>query len=448
MLGRLILWSALWVTLLGEWLPLKNEAKFKKNLVLGVTLPKEAQEDPGVQQILQNFRKKMNVSCLILLIPGIAGVFIPDLTASLICWTVMLVFIMVVPMVVYALENRQLKALKKQRSWTAPRKNPVRVDTRVMIDYPKPKLWGYLFCAALCAVPMAFQRSIWWVHLMDLGIALLSYLFAVLCYRKKSETVDGDPERTKALSQLRYRKWKQIWLLCAWCGVLTSYSLWVMALSPMVGMSLVVVSSVFLCAALLGLEMQTRKQQEQLTQDSGKDWYADEDDYWLGGMFYCNPNDAHLMVNARTGMGTTVNLATFGGKLFTVITMAVLVGSLVWLADLALEDKSDIRLEISEEAVICENGGTRYEVPMEEIESAELLDELPKGLWRTWGTGGQYLAKGSFYASGMPDLKLILDPTTPPYLLIRTASGTDYLFGARDAAWTKAVFEYLRIPKS
>ena len=444
MFGRVILWSALWVTLLCEWFPMKNEAKFKKNLALGVTLPREAREDPQVAAILREYRQKTDRTCLILGILSVAGVFIPDLTPSILCWSAMLVLIILAPMVVFALQNRKLKTLKKEKGWTVSQKNQVRVDLGVMIDYPRPKCFGYVLCGLLCLPPMLLQREIWWVHLLDLGIAAMSYGLAVLCYRKKSETVDSDPEQTKALSLLRYRKWKQIWLLCACCGAATSWSLWAMKLSPMVGMSLLLTGSVLLCGAVVGLEMQTRKQQEQLTRGSGTEWYADEDDCWLGGMFYCNPNDSHVMVNARTGVGTTVNLSTAGGKILSGISVAAVVGCLVLLAVLALGDRSEIRLECNAEAVVCENGSTCYEVPLEEIESAELLDELPDGLWRTWGTGGQYLIKGSFTSNEMADLKIIADPTMPPYLTIRCRDGRYFLFGAREPEQTKAVFERLR----
>ena len=169
MLGRVILWSALWVTLLCEWFPMKNEAKFKKNITLGVTLPREAREDPQVADILRGFRQKTDRSCMALGILSAAGVLIPDLTPSILCWTVMLVLIMVLPVVVFALQNKKLRALKKEKGWTVPGKAQIRVDLSVIVDYPKPKLFGYLLCAVLCGIPMIFQRSLWWVHLLGAG---------------------------------------------------------------------------------------------------------------------------------------------------------------------------------------------------------------------------------------------------------------------------------------
>ena len=89
---------------------------------------------------------------------------------------------------------------------------------------------------------------------------------------------------------------------------------------------------------------------------------------------------------------------------------------------------------------LCENGSTRYEVSFGEIEQIELLNEMPDGMCRTNGLGGQHLFKGSFTGNGMSDLKIIADPTIPPYLKIKTTSGQYYLFGSHDPDSTEALF--------
>lgn len=66
--------------------------------------------------------------------------------------------------------------------------------------------------------------------------------------------------------------------------------------------------------ATIGIEFRVRRAQERLTADSGKDFYVDEDDQWIWGMFYYNPNDKRLVVNNRTGINTTFNLARRGPR--------------------------------------------------------------------------------------------------------------------------------------
>lgn len=433
----IIFWSALWVVLLCEWLTQKNEAKFKKNLVLGATLPQEAREDPEVQKILEKYRKSLNRVFLILGIFNAAGALIPDMAVSLICWSGVLILDLVLPMCVFARANGRLKALKRERGWQ--KKQTIRVDVSAMIDYPRPGIRGYLTAAALCAVPLVLQDGLRWAHIVSMGIVVLSYGFGAFCYRKKSETVDENRNLTRELSRLRYGAWNRIWAASAWAAVGISYSLWAMELSPVLGISLVILISLGFCGYGIFLEMKTRRLQEVLTAESGREWYADEDDFWIWGLFYYNPQDCHTMVNARTGAGSSFNLASVGGKIITGLVMAVLIGAMVLLISLGLTDRSEILLDIREDAVYCENGNTRYEVPFADMESVELLEELPEDLWRTNGLGGQHLMKGSFLGDGLPDLEIIADPTQPPYLLIRTED-RQYLFGARDPRRTEEIY--------
>lgn len=52
----------------------------------------------------------------------------------------------------------------------------------------------------------------------------------------------------------------------------------------------------------------------------------DDDAHWKAGVFYYNPDDPAFLVDKRIGVGQTVNLAHWGGKVF----VAVVVGLLAW----------------------------------------------------------------------------------------------------------------------
>lgn len=59
-----ILWlSCSWIPPLMWWL-LSNEARFKKNIVIGVTFPREAQEDAQVKSLLASYRR-LQLACAV-----------------------------------------------------------------------------------------------------------------------------------------------------------------------------------------------------------------------------------------------------------------------------------------------------------------------------------------------------------------------------------------------
>lgn len=57
----------------------------------------------------------------------------------------------------------------------------------------------------------------------------------------------------------------------------------------------------------------------------------DDDDLWILGFLYNNPNDPSLFVQKRFGVGWTVNIGTAKGKLFFIILFALILLSLAFL---------------------------------------------------------------------------------------------------------------------
>jgi uncharacterized membrane protein len=49
--------------------------------------------------------------------------------------------------------------------------------------------------------------------------------------------------------------------------------------------------------------------------------YRDDDRYWIGGVFYNNPDDPAMFVPKRFGFGWTVNFGNPWGKLFLIATL-------------------------------------------------------------------------------------------------------------------------------
>ena len=160
-------------------------------------------------------------------------------------------------------------------------------------------------------------------------------------------------------------------------------------------------------------------------------------------MFYYNPNDSHVMVNNRVGTNSTFNLATRTGKVISISEILLVMVLLMILPCIALESRSSIDLQTDGAVLFCQSGNTRYEVWLDEIETLELIDEMPENLFRTNALGSKHLYKGKFTGGGMVDLKILADPTVPPYLKIKTGSDGYFIFGTRNPEITQQVFAAL-----
>lgn len=96
---------------------LANEAKPKKNIVIGVTLPFEARQTEEVRAICKQYRKR-----LWLLFGLLTAALLPSLLFShdsvAFSWQMLWVLVVIVaPFFVYAAAHRQLRALKQARGW-------------------------------------------------------------------------------------------------------------------------------------------------------------------------------------------------------------------------------------------------------------------------------------------------------------------------------------------
>ena len=439
MIGNTALWlSLIWLPIL-LYIMLRNETKFKKNIAVGVTLPFEGRTHPEVLARLEQFKKEELYVCIGLILLGIPGIFI-NFSLSFTIWFVWMTACMVVPYIPYILCNRDLKRIKVEHGW----KQPAAADT-VIVDFgaiPQQHWlspWAFIPALILSLLPLAFDRDFSIMYLIDSAFIACFWLGYRYLFRNKAEIVDSNTTVTIALTRIRRNQWGKLWLLCAyamascnWLAYLTMYSPTAMTVG-------IVIFMIVLLGASMHIEFQTRRLQEKLTADSGKDFYVDDDDKWIGGLVYYNPNDARLIINERVGTNSSVNLAKPAGKLLYGLTALLIVTLPLWGM---LLGNSDIKTDISTDSIHIKGGMHEYNITINEVTDVHLLTELP-AITRTAGTNLPELFGGNFASREYGRLKVCLNPTAPPFVLVETKEQT-YLLGTNDSAQTKAIYNALK----
>ena len=158
----------------------------------------------------------------------------------------------------------------------------------------------------------------------------------------------------------------------------------------------------------------------------------DEDDRWLWGLVYYNPDDNHNFVNERVGMGMAMNMARPAGKWMMGISLVILLAMPLLGVWLMVEEFSPIRLSLQGDTIVSQQAFTTYEIPLDQIENAELLESMPSAS-RIAGTGMKNLLKGSFVVEGYGNAALCLDPNEPPFIFLETDERT-YILGGDNTA--------------
>lgn len=442
-MANIILWlSIIWLSPL-MYVFLGNEAKFKKNIAVGVTIPFEGRTDPEVTARLSRFKKELAAVCVLLVLLAVPGFFIKNGDLNFTLWFIWLDLCVFLPIIPYVLCNRDLKRLKRDRGWNINGGQTVTVDTAAIHDEHWLSPWLFVPAVILCLLPLAWDRDFLPMYLIDAACVVLYWLCYRYLYRNRAELVDQNTELTNALTRIRRRNWAKMWLVLAYsmsliglCAVLTPNY-------PKLSTLMIFVFTLVICAASFCIEFGTRRAQEKLTAESGKDWYVDEDDLWIGGMIYYNPNDSRNIINDRVGTNSSFNAAKPLGKIVISLTLLLLLALPFTNVFIGGIGTKPMDLSMDESQLISYRGSKEYVIPLENIASVELLDALPEKLSRTFGTGMPNLLEGNFSSPELGSMKLRLDPQCPPYLLIFTDSGQTYLLGTRSSEQTAEIYSSL-----
>lgn len=436
MIIRVILWASVILVLPLIYWQLNNDTKFKKNIALGVTLPYEGRTHPQTVALLKRFRRILGWTCLALAALAVALFFLPmSMGVLFTLWLIWIDVALVVPFIPYVKYHKKLKALKKEQGWfpQVPRTQVVNLTAAAQTEKPISPV-QFLLPLAVSLPPLVWglvERD-WLMAAIFLTGPVCVLLFWVLyrwAMRRRAETVDENETLTQTLTRIRRKAWRRCWVWGAWFMAGVNLSLWLSMYRPVWGLLVMLALTALFLVLAVGLEFHLRHQQERLTAQSGRDYYVDEDEKWIWGMFYYDPNDTHLVVNNRIGMNTTVNLAKKSGRVIMGATALMMLLLPLWGVWLMVEERSPVTLTLTDTALVAGHSWDDYEIPLADIQQVELLQEEPAGLRRIAGTGMDTVLKGRFKSDDYDQLTVCMDPQEGPWLLITMDDGTIYLVG-------------------
>ena len=434
-------------------LVMRNEAKPKKNIILGVTLPLDARESAAVQALVRRFYAQMNVTGAVLL-ALIAPVFFIQYDSIVMTYYLFwLIGALVLPMLPYVRAHRALKTLKRDNEWFGESTGVTLVD---MTHAAAPKrllsVWLFIPTVIISSIPLVYtlivppgrgEFAAMTILYGTLAIMSVAYmLFYRLLFRQRAEMVDENIALSAALTRVRRYNWGKVWIALSWLTCLFALFIWLFADHATVILYVGLVYTVALLAFVLSAEFKTRKVQQKLTADSGRRVYIDDDEHWLFGMLYNNPDDEHLIVNRRVGVGTTINLARQGARAFVAVTLLIVLGMPFIGFFMIRSEFTPVGIRIDVASVVAEHTSDVYAIPIAYIDGLQLVDTLPSNLRRTNGTGMKTVLKGNFSSDELGSLRVCLDPRSPPFILIETPDWT-YLLGSSDEEQTMNVYQML-----
>ena len=418
----------------------RNEVKPKKNIILGATLPYGAAGDSDVEKVCREFKKELNITSVVLTVTAFFGFFIKYDSIVFLYMSVWLIAALVIAYVPYVRANGRLRRLKVAKGWQSPSEGKTVVDLKAVgVKANEIDIWMFIIPSFLSLIPVILESY----NVLARGndpVMLLCYgalaLTAIVClpiyrliFRQKSDVFTEDTNVSVALTRVRKYHWGKVWLWMVWLTAAANI-VWYLFSESWVGFAALMVYSLALIYICLRAEFDARRAQQKLTEDitSGGE-YVDEDRYWLWGMFYFNENDKHVMINNRVGVGTTVNLASAGGKAIVGFSVAALLIMPIMGIFIIKMEFTPVKVYMSGDVVVAEHTKVEYEINTSDIENYKVTDHVD-ATYRVMGTGMDTVCKGKFKVDGYGTCYLCLDPRDNSFVIISTVQGETYIFSA------------------
>jgi len=427
---------------------MRNLAKPKKNIIIGVTLPHSVHDDAAVQRLTGRFRMWMNISMLPLLPLLFPVLFLSGVGAVMTWYMTWITLIVVVPNVVFAIYREKLMALKRDNAWYGEAAGMTIADVKAAAEPPRKVSWiWFLIPLLISVIPIAhaFVEEPAWgmnfaiVYITNTALIALFWLLYYLIFRVRAEVVNENLPLTMALTRMRRYKWGKLWLIATWltCG----FNILTWAFSGSITAFIVVTLCyvVLVLIAAIYIEFSTRFAQQNLTSGDSGEKFADEDEHWIWGLFYHNRHDNNFIINNRIGINMSFNLAKPAAKAIMLVGALLLVAMPFFGVWMWVQEATPARLVLTQTELIARHTSDRYVISLDSIESVELIERLPYTNYKINGADYNNLSIGVYSVIGVGRSEFFVHPKSPPILYI-VSGGRHYFLNDADASVTQDVY--------
>ena len=436
---------------------IRNELEPHKNIILGVTLPSDELGNPKVMEIISKAKISMRRIAIVLAILPFTSLltkYDSIVYAIFITWITVLCFIFFLP---FIKGNLQLHKLKKEQNWHLDEEGTTIVDLKVTLEEPNSlsKYW-FLPAILLTCIPIIIDLCTLTnkdSNLLSLATTTLVGLVTFLCpflfhiaYKTKQEIVSQDSLRNQTLTRIRRYNFGKCFIGLSYTNAVYTILFWLYINhyidSIILFLTITLLYTFFLLWWVLRAEFKVRLAQQQFSIQSEDSLTTDEDCYWIYGLLYYNPNDKHLIVQKRVGLGTDMNYAKPAGKVLAVFIALVLLAMPISAIGIIQSEFSPLLLTIDEDSITAKHFHTTYDIDFDDVKTVETWDELPD-ISKDNGTGFSTLCKGTYSIAGNGSCTVCFNPQNHLFIMITKKNGKKYVFSSSTDEKTYEVYNIL-----
>lgn len=319
----------------------------KKKMIFGVRDNPKFHEGEGKKKfdaIVDSARRGGLIITAAVVILSIVMLFLPVTGNTMLAW-ILLVFALFLVAVPYGKGNTELKNLKKELGITKSGVTYVDISSANVVHALKlpwlilPNALALIGTVAAILIDLGVFGITPAVEKYALTVMSLSFLFiaaiiipiAVMMDNSRNMVISRDSNINANYSRAKKKTWADLFISFSWVNALyliaNNVLMFFTDSEAAVLISTLGYTAVIMVVVVIGVINQ-RQVEGRYERDTELE-LQDDDDNWILGMFYYNPNDTRLNVEKRLGYGATVNIAHPAGKVIAVLTAVILIVSLI-----------------------------------------------------------------------------------------------------------------------
>ncbi|MBU5336763.1 hypothetical protein [Intestinibacter bartlettii] len=473
-LFRIIMDSCLFITFIAIFATLRSANKPKKNMFMAVTLPYDVLDSDFIKEMQKEYKSMCNKVYLLMLITAIPCAFpfwifnnIMVYIFYFMIWCLGFAYYGITP---FKLMNRKVKAEKAKNGWFVGEKKVVYCDTKTtLLKNSMPISNKYFLIPILIGViPLIISIknfspeniAFLVVAILNLGLILLLFYIAKIFNKNKLKTYSTDSEINFILNKAEKRMVSIYFLINAIIEslIVIVFYLALFEYIDIKFLNIIVVSTLVLSSIVaLGFIYIKKKisdlDEELTSKNKNSEIIVDDDDYWIDGIYYYNPNDSSKMVSSRFGYNMTYNMATKHGYFMVKkLDKIVLIGTFILMIILMVPaeiSNSSITFSDNTPNISISSFPYSYELDYDDIESVTLTSEPISFTLRTNGIGTETKCIGNFKSDKYGKCRVYLyfenEDDNPPYIVakLKNSKYNYLLYNTKDDKQTQEIYSKL-----
>ncbi len=433
--------------------------------VLNRTEFKEEKAAERVDEITSTCRKNAKWLLIISLILMVLFCFIPDLNIRIITWTTFVFVDLVLMMAPFAKGNSEMKSLKRELG-IATKKGVVYTDLKGAGSIHALKKSSIVVPNIIATVffLVALLNDIGVVKLVGLlpgqfpyqarimtgmtGVLLfISFMLIPIAFMMdgiRNEVISEDSDVNANYNRAKKKNMADFMVMFTWINTAIIIIIMIMMCIWDNQLIYLAIYALYMFTIMIGLFIYGKRQKEiEKRYKAETSVEIDDDDNWMLGQFYYNPDDKRLNVTKRAGVGTTVNLAHPVGKMIGIVLVLLVIFTFIMLAYVGVLSKTPMEVRISDGNVICHQMKDDYVIPINGIDEISMESDTSKlKLRKEAGYDMPPMNKGKFNINDEGGCITFLDLDTKNYIII-SAEGKKYYINAPSDEETEKIYNEL-----